>query len=123
MSHSPLEKHAEAVARDVLPNEPTEGELSGSFIDTLTAIMAIVSQIMEMCPQNANEKAAAIRKPNVRQKVAVFLATQRTARAFNLPPSRSGDIYKYLVARGSMLTDAEAAELVTETEDSSNLLI
>lgn len=120
---SSLEKHAEAVARDVFPDEPVNGELSGSFIDTIVAIMAIVSQVMELCPQSAAQKAAAIRVPTPRQKVAVFLATQKVGRAFGLPPSRTASIYRYLVARGAMLSDAEAVELVTETEDTSNLLI
>lgn len=120
---SALEKHSELIARDVLPDEPTDGELSGSFIDTLTAIMAIVQQVMEMCPMSAAQKAAGLRKPTARQKVAVFIATQRTARDMDLPPSRTGAIYKYLVARGAMLTDAEALELANETADSANLLI
>lgn len=120
---SVLEKHCEAVARDVLPGEPTTGELSGSFIDTLTAIMAIVQQVMEMCPQTPKAKADGLRKPTVRQKVAVFLATQRTARDLGLPPSRTAEIYKYMVARGAMLTEAEALELAQETETIDNLLI
>jgi hypothetical protein len=120
---SALEKHCKLVARDVIPGEPDNGELSGSFLDTLTAIMAIVQQVMEMCPQQAKEKAAGLRKPTVRQKVAVFIATQRTARDMGLPPSRTGEIYKYLVARGAMLTEAEALELAEETASVDNLLI
>ncbi len=118
--HSALELHATQIAKDVLPDTD---ETSGSFIDTLTAIMAIVQQVMEMCPQSPAEKALSIRKPSPRQSVAGFLATQRIAKAFDLPPSRVAAIYKYSKARGAMLTDTEAAELVEETADESNLLI
>lgn len=120
---SALEIHSTKVAVDVHGLDAPPEEQSGSFIDTLTAIMAIVQQVMEMCPMSAKAKADGLRKPTPRQKVAMFIATQRTARDMDLPPSQTANIYKYLVARGGMLTDSEAMELAEETADASNLLI
>lgn len=120
---SALEKHCSQVAADSLGLDAPPEEKSGSFIDTLTAIMAIVQQVMELCPQSAKTKAEGLRKPTVRQKVAVLIATQRTARDMNLPPSQTGNIYKYLVARGGMLTETEAMEIAEETSSPENLLI
>ena len=122
MNPSALEAHAEAVARDVAPDEPREGERSAGFLEIITLIIGIFSTLMQNCPQTPQAKAAAVRKPNLRQRAALLKTAMATCQCCG-KASLAGPVYRSMLARGSGLSDTDAAALVSESSDDANLLI
>jgi hypothetical protein len=122
MSHSALESHAEAVARELLPDEPTEGERGIDFNTIITLVMTVVQTIVQNCPLPPSRVREAFRRPTLRQRAALLKACKENCDCCNM--SRfTGQMHTAILVRAATLTDADAQAIIHETADDSNLLV
>lgn len=119
---SALERQAELVAADVLPDAIVEGDRGMDLVTIITMVISIFQTIIQNCPLSPLAQAKALRGPSVRQKAAL-LKTVKDHCDCCTNGRHTNAIYRSMLARGSILSDADAAALVEEGSDDSNLLI
>lgn len=124
-----LEHYANLVARDVEQGseqgpgqegvERAEIQRAG-FLDILTAVVSIFMGIMEKCPLSKGEAADAIRKPNDRQRSALYREIMRYTGPLRIRKQR--EIFRSMLARGESMPEAHALAIVDEASNDQNLL-
>lgn len=118
---SAIEHHAEMVAGDVLP-DMAEGEKGIDFITIITMVISIFQTIIQNCPLSPLAQARALRTPSTRQKAALLKTVKEHCDCCT-NGRHTNAIYRSMLARGSNLSEADAAALVDEGSSDSNLLI
>jgi hypothetical protein len=113
-----LQRYAEEVAREVGP-EP-QGEFGIDPVTIITIIISIITTIFQNCPKPTT---AAIRSPSVMQNAVLFKTTIDHCRAGGGGLMLAGRLHRSIKAKGAALPEADAAAIITEASDDSNLLI
>lgn len=129
-----LEKYAQEVAGDVYVEEPDEPQqapgdgptraqaVRAGFIDTLIPmIIAIFTNLTNLCPQAPAQIASAVRRPTNRQKAALLVEIGKVTGPFRFRKQR--ELYQSMLARGEMADDRDARALVDEALQPDNMLI
>lgn len=119
---SVLETHAEAVAREVLPDEPQDSERGIDFITIITMVISIITSIVQNCPKSDSEVANDLRNPNRRQQAAVLKETKQHCDCCNMV-RHTGRLNRALLVHGSALNQTDALALVREARNDQNLLV
>lgn len=124
---SALESQAEIVAKQFASEQLANGTQSAGergidFITIITVIMTVVQTILQNCPQSREGKKTGIKKPTLRQRVAVFKATKETCDCMGIG-RMAGSLQNAIITHGSNLADADVLAVIDETSNDNNLLI
>jgi hypothetical protein len=101
------------------PSQVSVDRASG-LKDILATIISIFTTITQACPASAASMAKSIRNPSVLNRAALLNEIRSRG---DLLGNRPRDIYRSMLARGSALSDQDAAALVQEAASPSNLLL
>lgn len=119
---SALQTHAEAVARDLSPEEPQEGEFGIDPITIITLIIGIIATLIQNCPLPQAGIRSALRRPSVLQRAALWKHVKSNCDCCNMG-KYTFKLHRAMLTRASLLTDADAAAIVSEASDDQNLLV
>jgi len=128
-----LQDFSELVAADVLGVSKTEVSAaveakSGlvrfdpiSFLAFIEAIMAMISKLMENCPQNDADVRESVKRPNIRQRVAVRVAVQRDCECYGEAGwrRRGGVIARSLIHQGGQQSDETIDTIIADCRNNT----
>ena len=117
-----LEKLADEVARDVMPEPQALGEKGIDFVTIITLIISIVQTIIQNCPQPPTQVAASFKKPTFRQRAALLKITKENCDCCGVG-RQAGRIHQSILAKAGSLTDVDALAVIKEASDDRNLLL
>lgn len=117
-----LEKLANEVAHDVLPDVPKDGNKGIDFISIATIVIAIFQAIVQACPKPPTEIARDMKNPGIKQRAALLKKAKETCEAEG-NTSRVRDVYRAMLVKSSQLSDTDALAAVTAAQSDNNLLI
>lgn len=119
---SALESHAEALARDVSPDEPREGEKGIDFVTIITMIIGIITTIVQNCPMAQSGVKEAFKRPSLRQRAVLWKTVKENCDCCNMS-RHAMRIHQSMLARSSNLSDADAQAIIQEASSDQNLLV
>lgn len=118
-----MERFAEQVANDVLPEDEGSGEERGmDFISIITIVISILQTVVQQCPAPLAQIRQRVRRPGPAQRAAILKQTQSTCSCMGMG-KHAGAIYRSLTARGPSLPEPDLDSIIEVAQDDTNLLI